>query len=54
MAAWPPLTMKDVVGGHERSLTPSPSPAGEGRVVSRCRTFHGNSLIRQVQPVPAT
>ena len=27
---WPPLPMKDVVDGHERSLSPSPSPRGGG------------------------
>ena len=35
--------MKDVVDSHERSLSPSPSPEGEGGVVSRLRDFHDNT-----------
>jgi len=34
MAQWPPLPMKDVVDGHERSISPRP-PEGEESVMSR-------------------
>ena len=40
MAQWPPLPMKGAGKGHERSLSPRPSPPeGVGSVVSRCRDF---------------
>ena len=41
MAKWPPLPMKDVVDGHERSLSPSPSPQGGGARRESLRDFHG-------------
>ena len=52
MAAWPPLTMKDIVDGHERSLSPPhrPSPAGKWSVVSRLCDFHDK--IPRIRPGP--
>ena len=50
MAQRPPLTMKDVVGGHERSLSPSPSPRGGGERRASLCDFHGNVSVANVKP----